>query len=367
MPATYARLGNWKATTPEGHMASTTQDLDYVGHVLADVRRQIAVADDVLSETKRRRNLVKRVARKFEGALKTFDSGSVAHGTVNKPVSDADCGVVLDRRTYPELGPDGDDVSPDGIVHEMADFVLAGVGEEYPSATAEVSKRAIVINFEEALDEEQDPSVDLIVALTRAHGDGRWIPNTHEHDWDASDPERHTELLNGPTDTARIHRARVIRLAKAAVKQDDPAVVSSFNIEALALDHVDENDALAESLRDLLLGASADLADGDTPDPADVSAPIKLPDGVSREETVSRLRELGDLLSEAIDHADDADRVRAALARVFPDHVDADPSDKDRLADALATRDRTRVGAAFGAGSERLKPTRAFGGHGAAP
>ena len=40
-------------------------------------------------------------------ALKTFDSGSVAHGTVNKPVSGADRGVVLDRRTYPELGPDG--------------------------------------------------------------------------------------------------------------------------------------------------------------------------------------------------------------------------------------------------------------------
>lgn len=347
-------------------MASTSQDPDYVGETLADVRKQIAVDDDVLSDTKQRRNLVKRLARTFEGALKTFDSGSVAHGTVNKPVSDADCGVVLDRRTYPELGPDGDDVGPDAIVHEVADFVIAGVRKEYPNATCEVKKRAIVITFNEPLDDEQDPSVDLIVALTRADGEGRWIPNTHDHDWDASDPERHTTLLNGPSDAVRIHRARVIRLAKAAVKQDDPAVVSSFNIEALALDHVDEDNMLAESLRDLLLGASDDLAEGDTPDPAGVSDAIKLPDGVAREETVARLREFGELVAEAIDHANDADRVRAALAGVFPDHVDAHPSDKRRLADALAVGDRTRVGTAFGVGAQSLKPTRAFGGNGAA-
>ena len=39
-------------------MATTT--MDYAEQVLADVRREIAVDDDVLSETKARRNLVKR-------------------------------------------------------------------------------------------------------------------------------------------------------------------------------------------------------------------------------------------------------------------------------------------------------------------
>ena len=53
-----------------------------------------------------------------------------------------------------------------------------------------------------------------------------------------------------------MHRARVIRLAKAAVKQDATPVVSSFNLEALALDHVDAEDTIAVSLRDLLLGAA---------------------------------------------------------------------------------------------------------------
>jgi hypothetical protein len=178
-------------------MAITT--MDYAGQVLADVRREIAVDDDVLSETKVRRNLIKRHARSFPGALKTFDSGSIAHGTVNKPISDADCGVVLDRRTYPELGPDGDNAPPDDIVHEMADHVIERVLEDYSDATCEVCKRAILIEFNEPLDDEQDPSVDLIVALTRADGDGRWIPNTEAHDWDASDPEEHTRCSTDRT------------------------------------------------------------------------------------------------------------------------------------------------------------------------
>lgn len=348
-------------------MTTLTQNSrpDYVVQVLDDVRDQIAVDDDVLSETKARRNLVKRVARRFEGALKTFDSGSVAHGTVNKPVSDADGGVVVDRRTYPALGPDGEGEPPNDIVRAMAEFVIAGVREKYPNATAEITKRAIVIRFNDPLDNDQDPSVDLIVALTRAEGDGRWIPNIEAHDWDASEPEAHTELLNGPTKAARVHRARVIRLAKAAVKQDETPVVSSFNIEALALKHVDETDTIAERLRDLFLEAADDLAEGDTPDPSGVSDPIKLPEGVSREDAVDRLRGFGEAIADAIDNADDADRVRAALARVFPDYVDTTPSDRRRFADALRVGDKTMVGATLGTGGGSLKPTSAYGEDGA--
>jgi hypothetical protein len=347
-------------------MASNS-DADYVGKVLNEVRDQIAVDDDVLSETKARRNLVKRVARKFDGALKTFDSGSVAHGTVNKPVSDADCGVVLDRRTYPELGSDGDDEPPNDIVQEMAEFVIEGVLEEYPDAEQEVGKRSIVITFNEPLEDEsaevedQDPSVDLIVALTKAEGDGRWIPNTEARRWDASDPEKHTELLNGPTPNDRVHRARVIRLAKAAVKGDDSPVVSSFNIEALALEHVDSDDTIAESLRDVFLDGADALELGDTPDPAGVSDPIKLPDGISRTEVVNRLREFGSALEAAIDNSDDEQRVRTELARVFPDYVDVETSGKEALANALIAGDSAKVASVVGAGSSGLKSTAAYG------
>lgn len=348
-------------------MASNSKNADYVGEILTDVRKQIAVDDDVLSETKARRNLVKRVARRFEGALKTFDSGSVAHGTVNKPVSDADCGVVLDRRTYPELGPNGEDEPPNEIVEEMAEFVIEGVLEEYPSAEQDVGKRSIVITFNEPLEDEsaevedQDPSVDLIVALTKAEGDGRWIPNTEARRWDASDPEKHTELLNGPTLSDRVHRARVIRLAKAAVKQDDVPVVSSFNVEALALEHADSDDTIAESLRDVFLDGADDLELGDTADPAGVSDPIKLPDGISRSEAVARLREFGEALETAIENRGDEERVRTELARIFPDYVEVQPSGKKALASALIAGDSVKVGSVLGAGGSGLKRTAAYG------
>jgi hypothetical protein len=338
-------------------MATTT--VDYAGQVLNDVRRQIAVDDDVLSETKARRNLVKRHARTFPGALKTFDSGSVAHGTVNKPVSDADCGVVLDRRSYPELGPDGDDVPPNDILAEMAEHVIEGVHEDYPNATYEVCKRAILIEFHNPLGDEQDPSVDLIVALTRAEGDGRWIPNTEAEDWDASDPEEHTRRLNDVDIPARVHRARVIRLAKAAVKQDATPVISSFNLEALALDHVEEDCTIAEGLRDLMLNGADSIADGPTPDPAEVSDPIKLPDGVSRPAAVARLRELGGSVSRAVE-ADTLEDAEAALSEVFPDHVESGSGARS-LGEALRRQKSAQVGAAFGVGAADLKPSRAYG------
>jgi hypothetical protein len=349
-------------------MASNSQDADFVGEILTDVRQQIAVDDDVLSETKTRRNLVKRVARKFDGALKTFDSGSVAHGTTNKPISDADCGVVLDRRTYPELGPDGEDEEPNEIVGEMADFVIDGVQEEYPDAEQAVGKRSIVIEFNEPMEDsssdvdDQDPSVDLILALTRAEGsDGRWIPNTEDRCWDASDPEKHTTLLYGPAKGERVHRARVIRLAKAAVKQDEKPVVSSFNLEALALEHVSSEDSIAESLAELFQRGADDLERGDTPDPAEVSDPIKLPDGITRTEAVSRLREFGDAIEAAIEHTDDEARVREELTKVFPDCVEAStPSGKEALASALIAGNSVKVGAAVGAGGAGLKRTAAY-------
>jgi hypothetical protein len=67
---------------------ATSNDPDYVGEALNKVRSDIAVDDDALSETKKRRNRVTREARKFRGATKTFNSGSVAHGDVNKPISE---------------------------------------------------------------------------------------------------------------------------------------------------------------------------------------------------------------------------------------------------------------------------------------
>jgi hypothetical protein len=60
-------------------------------------------------DARERRRRVLKHAKSFPGIRGTFNSGSIAHGTANSDL-DADCGVILDRRTYPDLGPDGDEV-----------------------------------------------------------------------------------------------------------------------------------------------------------------------------------------------------------------------------------------------------------------
>jgi hypothetical protein len=149
-------------------------------------------------------------------------------------------------------------------------------------------------------------------------------------------------------------------LAKAAVKQDPRPVIASFNLEALALEHVDPEDRIAESLRDLLLGAANDLTIALTPDPAGVSDPIKLPEGVPRSAAVARLRQLGEAVADAVD-ADNLEDAEAALMRVYPDHV-ASHAGARQLGAALILGNAARVRSGFGPGVERVKPSRAYGG-----
>lgn len=343
--------------------AASNSQPDYVEDVLDDVRSKIAADDDVLREARNRRNRVTREARKFRGALRSFNSGSVAHGTVNDPVKDADAGVVLDRRTYPELGPDGDGEGPDDIVADMAEFVYDGIREDYQRVTYEITKRAILFDFHDPMG-NQDPSVDLIVALIRKDEPGLWIPNTEKGRWDPSDPEAHTTLLNSLPKSLRVLRARVIRLVKAALHQDDPPVLISFNVEALALNLVEEGLSLGETLREFFRGAAESIAEGNTPDPAGVSAPIKLPDGVSRETAVRRLAFFGKQVAEALEHRDDREAVERALAEVFPEQLaHVSRSGASQLA-SIIDREGNSAPAlrlALGAGTARLKTTRSYG------
>ncbi len=87
-------------------IAVWAQEADHTNDVLEEIRREISANDDDLREARARRDVVLSAARSFKGALRTFKSGSVAHGTVNNPVNDADGGVVLDRRVHVALGPD---------------------------------------------------------------------------------------------------------------------------------------------------------------------------------------------------------------------------------------------------------------------
>ncbi|MDP9335752.1 MAG: hypothetical protein M3Q30_20935, partial [Actinomycetota bacterium] len=146
-------------------------------HILNHVRAGIAPADSVLGEARRRRDTVAGLALDFPGALRTYRSGSIAAGLANKPVEDADGGLVLDRRVYPELGPDGGGELPVDIVGKVQDHIRPGLRELYPKARVAVMKRGLLITVGQPLEEGQDPSVDLVVALTRKDGPGLWIPN----------------------------------------------------------------------------------------------------------------------------------------------------------------------------------------------
>jgi hypothetical protein len=93
--------------------------------VVESILREIMVRGDVLAEAKRRRNLVCELAMQHEAARAVWYSGSVAHGTANSPLGDADCGVMVDRRfdEFRAFGPDapGGGKGPEAFIQSFAD------------------------------------------------------------------------------------------------------------------------------------------------------------------------------------------------------------------------------------------------------
>lgn len=69
-----------------------------VNESFEEARRRIAVPDDVLKEAQKRRDEIRDIVEEEFDTLRTFGSGSLAHGSQNDPLNDADAGVVLDRR-----------------------------------------------------------------------------------------------------------------------------------------------------------------------------------------------------------------------------------------------------------------------------
>ena len=87
---------------------------------------------------------------------------------------------------------------------------------------------------------------------------------------------RHTELLTGPPKALRVLRARVIRFGKCWDCQAPEPGMCSFNIGALALAGVTDYMDLATGLAAFFSYAASDVTKRNTPDPAEVSKPIKL-------------------------------------------------------------------------------------------
>ena len=345
--------------------------MSHTAALLADVRAQLAPDDTVIKEARERRDLVRRAAESFLGGLRSFRSGSLAHGTANCPVHqrdkglDADCGVVLDRRVHTTLGPDSaTGEGPVDVVDEMCAHVAARVKKKYEKATFEVTKRAIFIDFGAPLPGGEDPTVDLVVGLTRKDAPGLWIPNTEEGTWDPSDPEQHTELLTGGSEGLRRSRARAIRLAKAENKRTSRPPVCSFNLEALGWMFVQPGMSEAQALLALWRDGAEDLSTWLTPDPAGVSADIKVED---RQVAVERLREAAGRLASALERDWDAEWVRGQLQPLWPEFIASGPdqgSTKARLAASMKDKSSlavTNAGALTTGAGLGLKHPRSFG------
>ena len=331
---------------------------------LNDIHAELAPSDDTLSTARGRRDEILSKAISYPGSLRTYKSGSIAHRTANQD-TDADCGVVLDRRSYPKLGPDGEGGGPNQTVEDVRESLRDKLKADHPYIKFRVTKRAIQVSFNEPLDDGSDPSVDLIVALTRKV-QGLWIPNNETRGWDASDPEYHTKVMtNDPAGLRRV-RARVIRLAKGWNRQYSEPALCSFNIEALALSCIGEEHSVPDGLAEFFRFAASDLKKRLTPDPAGVSKPIKLLK--DRDTVVGRLQRVAKSLRNALDNDDDKTKVQEAMARVYWKYVDPPAGSDSEEAFAAALRRGTSAvsvsGGALGLGNggvPTIKSTRSYG------
>lgn len=348
--------------------------------VITEVLREIMVPVQHLSEAKHRRDVICGLAMRRPAARGFWYSGSIAHGTHNAPLGDADCGVMINRRfkEFRDYGPDAGlgGKGPEEFVQSFAAFIeplLASAG--YPRATIDLSgNRAIKIEFHEPVELDElgivDPFVDLIIGLERQDGPGVWIPNRRRRAWDPAHPERHTQLLtSGAKRDLIVHRAHVIRLQKRAIKRDGlrtgTDVMCSWNVSALALDHVTDRIAIAGAVAHALQAASASIAHQLTDDPAGVAGPIKLPDGMSQPQASQRLGEMAVIVAQAAE-ATSINEARRLLEPLFGVEIDNIRSrersavTRHPLNKTLRDRDYATVTSVLGAGS-LVKPARSDG------
>ncbi|GAA4107623.1 hypothetical protein [Enteractinococcus coprophilus] len=303
-----------------------------VTDTLNEVSAQIDADPLALAEARTRLNLVLEIAASYDGQLATYRSGSLAAHTMIDPVSDGDGGLILDRRSHPDLGPEGRGETPLQIVEELRSYMAPVIRKTYPKARVTTSKRGPMVHFGQPIN-GQNPTVDLVVALTRKEDPGLWIPNLNTRTWDASDPQRHVVLLASGTDSQKRLRRRVIRLAKAWNNQYTDPGVSSFLLSVWAYEFIRPGMGVAAGLHALFEGAATRLESStSTPDPAGVSPDLK-PE-LPIKQVRPRLRTAADTLHEAISSTDDQDTVRAALARLYPKYISF--PEQASLADAVA-------------------------------
>lgn len=299
--------------------------------ILSEVSAQIDADPQTLDEARERLQLVREIAESFDGRLRTYRSGSLAAHTMIDPVTDGDGGIVLDRRYHTALGPEGKGETPGQIVDDLREYVASVIRDTYPNAWVTTTKRGPKVYFGQPLN-NQNPTVDLVLALTRKEGAGLWIPNLNTGRWEPSDPEKHISLLETGTPSHKSIRRKVIRLAKAWNNQYSKPGVSSFLLSVWAYEFMKPGKGVPAGLHALFEGAALRLeANEPTPDPARVAPDLKLLLG--QEIVRDRVRDAADTLQEAISHNGDEEATRASLSRIFHTYLDS-PEQSDLAAAA---------------------------------
>lgn len=336
-----------------------------MGHtddILNEIRKTTDAHPDVLSEARARTRLVHETAVKVTpGSLRSYLSGSLAHHTQNDPINDGDAGLVLNRVNYPKLGPEGGGEAPGDVVDTICGLLGPEIRKTYPRAFCRKSKRGPKVFFGEPT-EGQDPTVDLVIALTRREGDGLWIPHLPRGKWEASHPEGHGTLLNTKSldyPSLRGTRRKVIRLLKVWNKQFSTPVFSSFHLSVLAYEFVKPGRSVAGALHDCFVGISKRMdKKGATPDPCGVSANIRLLGSWDSAERNTRLA--SEAMEGAFEHDKDATdaEARADLAKVFFKYLEQ----PGQLASVAKHSNSAMSLAALGlAAAGTVAATRAFG------
>ena len=277
---------------------------------LESIRREIAADPQSLREAANRLVAVLAAASRHPDALRAFCSGSLASRFVNRPVEDADGGLVIDRRRHPSLGPEGDGELPRKLVDDVHQLMRPLLACRYPNIRIETMKRGLLMRFNEPLASGEDPTVDMVIALNRVDASGLWIPNLDRNRWDPSYPERHVELFTAGWQELQQTRQGVVRIAKAQAKQFSEPAVCSFNIAALAWECIELAEPLDRALLRFYDYAATQLARHLTADPAGVSEPIKVKD---RNLAVQRFRKVADAIALAIEAGGDDAKIHEIL------------------------------------------------------
>lgn len=146
---------------------------------LAEILGEIGVPRPVLKEAKTRRDLVLEIAMDHDAARDCYVSGSVAHGTHNRPLEDTDCGIMVNRRIeeFRQFGPDGDGRGPEEFIQVFADFVLPLLRERgYPNAELDLSGQPCdqVRVQRDSRDRRLGPGRPVCRSDRRPRSPGRW-------------------------------------------------------------------------------------------------------------------------------------------------------------------------------------------------